>query len=298
MRIFVTGATGFVGAAVIQNLLTAGHQVLGLARSEAAADKVRAAGAEPHRGALDDLDSLRRGAAAADGVIHTAFIHDDFTNMAAAGVTDHAAIAAIGDALAGSDRPLIVSSAIGLLRVGRTIVETDRLEAHSSYRSASELTALGLAARGVRASVIRLPQVHGDGDYAFVPALIKIAHAKRVSAYLGDGRNRWSAVHRFDAAELYRLAVEAAPAGSVLHAVGEEGIATHDLAAAIGRGLDLPVASKPADEAAAHFGWIARFVAADMAASSTHTRALLGWAPHRKGLLEDLAHGTYFAAYK
>lgn len=294
MRIFVTGASGFVGTAVVHDLLAAGHQVLGLARSDASAARVAAAGATVHRGSLDDPDSLKRGAAESDGVIHTAFIHD-FSNIAASGVVDNAAIAAMGDALAGSDRPLVVTSALGLLAVGRPSVETDQIGRHTSHRSESEHTALELAPRGVRVSLVRLPaSVHDDGDYGFVPMLIKIARDTGVSAYIGDGANRWPAVHRLDAAELYRLAVEAAPAGAILHAVGDEGIPLCDLAAAIGRGVGVPVVSKTAEEAPSHFGWIARFVAGDTPASGARTRALLGWAPRRIGLLEDLARGTYF----
>jgi len=296
MRIFVTGATGFVGSAVVHELINAGHRVLGLARSDESAAALAAAGAEVHRGDLKDVDSLKRGAAAADGVIHTGFIHD-FANMIAAAETDKLAIEALGHVLAGSQRPLVVTSPIGLLTPGRIGTERDVPDRSSAgaHRTASEQTALSLATQGVRSSVVRLPpSVHGDGDHGFVPALIRIAREKQTSAYIGDGRHRWSAVHRLDAARLFRLALENGLAGATFHAVGEEGVTTRAIAEAIGRALSVPGVSKSRDEAAAHFGWLARFFGNDMPASSEQTQQQLGWRPTRPGLIADLEHGRYF----
>ena len=296
MRIFVTGATGFVGSAIVQELLGAGHQVLGLVRSEASAKSLAAAGGEPHRGTLEDHDSLRRGAAATDGVIHTAFIHD-FSNMAASGETDRLAIEALGGALAGSHKPFVVTSATGLLPKGRVCTEQDMPESGGggAHRVASEQAARALASREVRVSVVRLPpSVHGDGDYGFVPTLIRIAREKGVSAYVGEGRNRWSAVHRLDAARLYRLALEHGPAGSMFHGIAEEGVPTRALAEVIGRRLNVPVVSKSPEDAAGHFGWLGRFYSVDVSASSARTRAQLDWHPRQPGLLEDLERGRYF----
>lgn len=293
MRVFVTGATGFVGSAVVQELLGAGHQVLGLVRSEESAQKL-ATGAEAHYGTLEDLASLRRGAAAADGVIHTAFIHD-FVDFAAASDTDRQAIEAIGAELAGSQRPLIVCSGLAFLPQDRLATENDVPQVAGGYPRRSEETALDLVAQGVRGMALRLsPTTHGAGDHGFIHTLITIAREKGVAAYLGDGSNRWPAVHRLDAARLFRLALEQGAAGTRYHAVAEEGVPMRDIAAVIGRHLNLPVVSKTADEAAEHFGWMARFVGLNMAASSTLTRQELGWQPSHPTLLEDLEQGHYF----
>ena len=291
MRVFVTGATGFIGAAVVQELLGAGHQVLGLSRSEKADQALAAAGAEAHRGSLDDLDSLRRGAAAAEGVIHLAFNHD-FAEYVAAGETDRQAIEALGGALAGSGRPLVVTAGLAGLSLGRLGTEDDELSAGPRV---SEQTALALTAQGVRASVVRLaPSVHDTGDHGFVPTLIGIARQTGVAAYVGEGHNRWPAVHRLDAARLFRLALERGAAGARYHGVGDEGVAMRDLAAVIGQHLGVPVGSKTAEEAAAHFGWMARFVGMDAPASNALTQQRLGWQPTQPGLLADLAQGHYF----
>lgn len=291
MRVFVTGATGFIGSATVQELLGAGHQVLGLARSEAGAQALAAAGAEVHRGSLDDPASLRRGAAAADGVIHLAFNHD-FSAYSAAGELDQRAIAALGDELAGSGRPLLVTSGLAGFSLGRPATEADT-PAYTLRQS--EPAALALAARGVRASVVRLAaSVHDRSDYGFVPMLINIAREKGVAAYVGDGLNRWPAVHRLDAARLYRLALEQGTAGACYHGVADEGVALRDLAALIGRHLNVPVAAKSAEEAGEHFGWLARFVGLDLAASSALTQQRLGWQPTHPSLLADLEQGHYF----
>lgn len=296
MRVFVTGATGFIGSAIVPELIGAGHQVLGLARSDAAAASLAAVGAEAHRGALDDLDSLRRGAAAADGVIHAAFIHD-FSDYAGAGETDRRAVEALAETLAGSGRPLVVTSGTTVLPPGRLGTEDDAPDPGSISlpRIASENIAVAAASRGVRGSAMRLPpSVHGDGDHAFVPALIGVARAKGVSAYVGDGANRWPAVHRLDAARLFRLALEAAPAGSRLHAVADEGVPVRDIAGVIGRRLNLPVVAVSAEEAGDHFGWLAHFLSIDNPTSSALTRERTGWSPVQPALLPDLDHGRYF----
>lgn len=298
MRVFVTGATGFIGSAITAELIAHGHKVLGLARSDAAAAALAAAGAEIHRGDLDELESLRSGAKAADGVIHTAFVHD-FSKMASAGETDLHAVEAIGAALAGSDRPFVITSGIALVKVERHATEDDAADTGSAggHRAASEEAVLAMASRGVRASVVRLPpSVHGDGDHGFVPALIGIARQKGVSAYIGEGLNRWPAVHRLDAAHLFRLALEKGTAGARFHGVADEGVAVRDIAEVIGRRLNLPVATTPPEQAAGHFGWLARFLAIDCPASSAKTQQQLGWRPTRPGLIADLDRARYFEA--
>jgi nucleoside-diphosphate-sugar epimerase len=289
VRIFVTGATGFIGSAVVTELLQAGHEVIGLARSDHAVTALEAAGATPHRGDLEDLDSLRAGAEAADGVIHTAFVHD-FSRLADSGRIDLRAVETLGD----SGRPLIITSGTALVTPGRTATENDvsEPEGAGSHRAPSEHAAL---ARG--GVVVRFPPtVHGEGDHGFVPVLIGVAAERGASAYVGDGANRWAAVHRRDAARLFRLAIESAPAGTVLHGVAEEGIQTREIAEVIGRHLDVPAVSISADDAVEHFGWIGRFFGIDVPASSAVTQQLLGWRPTHHGLIEDLDQGHYFQA--
>ena len=291
MRVFVTGATGFIGSAVISELIGAGHQVLGLARSDEGARRLTAAGADVHRGSLEDLDGLRSGTAAADGVIHLAFIHD-FSQYLEAAAADQRAIEAMGSVLAGSNRPLVVTSGLAGFAPGRAATEED-VPAH--FARVSEQAALALVPQGVRAMVVRLAaSVHDAGDRGFVPYLIGLARQKGEAAYIGEGLNRWPAVHRRDAARLFRLALEQGVAGARYHGAADEGIALRDLAAVIGRHLQVPVVSKPAEAAEAHFDWMARFAGLDMAASSALTQQWLGWHPTHPGLLADLEHGDYF----
>jgi nucleoside-diphosphate-sugar epimerase len=287
MRIFVTGASGFIGSAIVRELIGAGHHVLGLARSEAGANVVAAAGAQVHRGTLEDLDSLKRGAVEADAVIHAAFNHD-FSNFAASCLADKVAIETLGAALSGSGRPLIVTS--GLLGIA-----TEDDSPSGAIPRKSEETGLALAAKGVRAMVIRLPpSVHGDGDHGFVPALIRVAREKGFATYVGDGRNRWSAVHRLDAARLYRLALEKGKAGDRFHGVADAGIPTREIAEVIGRRLGVPAVSKFPEEAAVLFGFIGHVLAMGGESSSARTREVLGWTPTEVGLITDLEKGSYF----
>jgi nucleoside-diphosphate-sugar epimerase len=294
MRIFITGATGFIGSAVVRELISAGHTVTGLARSKEGAKSLVAAGAEVLRGDLEDLGSLRIGAAMSDGVIHTAFIHD-FSKFKENCEIDTRAIEALGAALAGSDRPLLVTSGLALLASGRTATEEDGpVPVSASYPRASEVTAMSLLARGVRASVVRLPQVHDRLKQGLVTYLINIARQKGVSAYIGEGRNRWAAVHVLDAARLYRLALENGEAGAKYHAIAEEGVPARDIAEAIGRGLKLPTMSLFAERAGEHFGPLGLFVGLDLVASSAITQQQLGWRPTQTELLDDLAHARDF----
>lgn len=294
MRVFVTGATGFIGSAVVQDLMNAGHQVLGLARSDEGAKSLIAAGAEVQRGDLEDLECLRSGAAESDGVIHTAFIHD-FSRFQENCEIDRRAIEALGDGLAGSNRPLIVTSGTGALAPGRVATEDMEAPIHPAMPRVSEQTGLAQVARGVRVSVIRLPQVHDRDKQGLVTYSIALAREKGVSAYTGDGLNRWPAVHRLDAAPLYRLALEKGSVGARYHAVAEEGVTAREIAEVIGRGLKIPVVSMSPEEAAAHFGWLGVFAGLDMPASSTLTQQRLEWRPTQTtGMIADLNQASAF----
>jgi nucleoside-diphosphate-sugar epimerase len=296
MRVFVTGASGFIGSAIVRELIDAGHRVLGLARSDAAAASIAAAGADVHRGSLQDLESLRSGAVAADGVIHTGFNHD-FAKFAENCEIDKRAIEALGWALEGSGRPLLVTSGLATVAQGRTPTEEDAPLPHSpAYPRASEATAETLLKRGVRVSVVRLPQVHNTIKQGLITYAIAVAREKGVSAYVGDGLNRWAAVHVLDTASLYRLALEKQEAGSRYHAVAEEGVPVRDIAETIGRGLKVPVLSKCPEEAAVHFGGIGMFVGRDLIGSSVQTQQRLGWHPTGPGLITDLDRAHYLAA--
>lgn len=294
MRVFVTGASGFIGSAVVHELINAGHPVIGLARSDAGAKSVAAAGAEVLRGDLQDLESLRNGAARSDAVIHTAFVHD-FSKFKESCDIDKRAIEALGAALAGSNRPLLVTSGLALLASGRLATEEDApVPVSDSYPRASEVTAMSLLADGVRASVVRLPQVHDRVKAGLVSYLINIARNKGVSAYVGEGLNRWAAVHMLDAARLYRLVLEKGEAGAKYHAVAEEGVPVREIAEAIGRGLKLPTMSLFAERASEHFGPLGLFAGLDLVASSALTQQRLGWRPTQAGLMDDLAHARDF----
>ncbi|OHV33845.1 MULTISPECIES: SDR family oxidoreductase [Pseudofrankia] len=295
MRVFVTGASGWIGSAVTDELLAHGYDVVGLARSDESAAALAAKGATAHRGGLDDLDSLASGAEAADGVIHLAFNHD-FADYAGAGRTEHAAVQRMLDTLKGSDRPFLLASGLASGAIGRPLTEDDAspFRGADSMRGGSENLALDFADRGVRTVALRFsPTVHGMGDHGFTATLTRIAKEAGVAGYIGDGATRWAAVHRSDAARLVRLALEKAPAGSRVHAVAEGGIPSRDIAAAIGDYLGLPTASVPPADAEAHFGWIGRFFGMDAVASNARTRELLGWTPTGPTLLEDIAAGAY-----
>ena len=299
MKVFVTGASGFIGSAVVRELIEAGHQVLGLARSDAAAAKITSAGAEVHRGSLDDLDSLRSAAAASDGVIHLAFILDS-SDYAGTARTDLRAVQSIGAALEGSGKPFVITSGTLMLTFflpqGRLGTEKDVADAGLvAPRVVSENVALALSRRGVRSSIVRLsPSVHDKRRGGFTEVLVAIAREKGVSGYVGDGSNRWPAVHRLDAARLFRLALEKAPAGSVLHGVAEEGVPTRTIAEVIGRHLDLPVVSISPEDAGKHFSWLGPFSSKDNPTSSALTRERLRWQPVHPTLIQDLEDGHFF----
>ncbi len=295
MRFFVTGATGFIGSAIVPELINAGYQVLGLTRSDAGAEALAAAGAEVHRGSLEDLESLKSGAAKADGVIHCAFDHD-FSNFAANCEKDKRAIEAMGDVLVGSDRPFVITSGTGMGSAAPGALATEDIVNlhHPNPRVASEAAGISMAERGVNVSVVRLPQVHDPVKQGLITYAVAIAREKGVSPYIGEGLNRWPAAHVLDVARLYLLAVEKHEAGSRYHAVAEEGVPMREIAEVIGRGLKVPVVSLPAQQAPAHFGWLAMFAAYDMPASGAQTQAKLGWKPTGPGLIADLEQMRYF----
>jgi nucleoside-diphosphate-sugar epimerase len=316
MRVFVTGATGFIGSAVVKELIAAGHKVIGLARSDAAAKALTAAGAEPHLGTIDDPESLRQGAARADGVIHLAYVHD-LAHVSLPGrlkiflgglptkipdrfgavinKTENRAIEALGAALVGSERPLIVTAGIAFVSPGQVATEDTKAPLASAMPRGSEQAALALGARGVRVSIVRLPlSVHGEGDHGFVPTLIGIARKKGTSATVDGGRNRWSAVHRLDAARLFRLVLEKGVKGAIYHGVAEEGVPFRDIAAVIGRRLDVPVVDRSGADASKQFSWFSMFAGIDAPATSVRTRKELGWEPTQPGLLADIDQPGYF----
>jgi nucleoside-diphosphate-sugar epimerase len=290
----MTGASGWIGSAVVPELLSNGHEVVGLARSDNAAAMILATGAEAYRGSLDDPEGLRDAVEGSDGVVHLGYNHD-FSQMEAAARTDRAVIEVIGSVLKETGRPFVVAGGVLGVAPGRVGTENDVPDPHVHPRIANVLWTLSLADEGVRSSCVRFaPTVHGDGDHGFIATLVAIARAKGASGYIDDGTNAWSAVHRFDAARLVRLTLESAPAGSSVHAVAEQGIPTKSIAEAIGVGLGVPVVSVTREDAGEHFGWMARFFGANAAASNTITRELLGWEPTHQGLLEDLSEGHYF----
>jgi len=297
MRVFLTGATGFIGSRIVPELLAAGHQVLGLTRSEAGVRSLAAAGAEAHRGDIEDLDSLRDGAAKSDAVIHTAFDHN-FSNFVANCEKDKRVIEALGGALAGSDRLLIITSGVGMgsAEHGQPAKEDVFNADHPNPRILSELTGAAMAEKGVKVSVVRLPQVHDTVKQGLITPLIAQTRAKGVSAYVGEGRNRWSAAHVLDVAKLYRLALEKQEAGVRYNAVAEEGIAVREIAEVIGAGLNVPVVSLSPEEAAEHFGWLAMFAGLDLPASNVWTCKHLGWRPTGPGLIADLKRMDYSQA--
>jgi len=297
MRVFVTGASGWIGSAVVPELLNNGHEVLGLARSDASAAAIAAAGADVLRGDLEDLESLRKGASETDGVIHLGFIHD-FSRFAEVQQLDRAAIDAMADVLEGTNKPLSIASGIlfmGYAPRAATEKDTPQVDPAAFPRAGTSLAVAAMADRGIRTSVVRLaPTVHGRGDQGFIAMIVAIARKTGVSAYIGEGSNHWPAVHRLDAATLFRLAIEKAPAGSALHGTAEQGVKTRDIAEAIGRGLNLPVESIAPEKAAEHFEWMGRFFGTDQLSSNAITRELLGWNPTHPTLLEDIDAGYYF----
>jgi nucleoside-diphosphate-sugar epimerase len=295
MRVFLTGATGFIGSAIIPELLNAGHHVLGLTRSEAGAEALRKAGAEPHPGDLANLESLRKGVAAADGVIHCGFTHE-FADFLANCEQDRKAIEAMGDVLVDSDRPLLITSGTGMgsAAPGQMATEDHFDENHPNPRKLSEIAGAAVAERGVNISVVRLPQVHDTVKQGLITYLVQVAREKGVSAYIGEGLNRWPAAHVLDVAGLYKLAFERHEAGSRYHAVAEEGVSMREIAEVLGQGLKIPTVSLSPEEAPAHFGWLSMFAGHDMPASSAITRQKLGWNPIGPSLISDLEQMKYF----